>query len=64
MTAGHSQAVIAVYTSQYCWTELKGNAIKMKTFLETDSKRKTKESVILLLNGAVGIVTALKRLRY
>lgn len=36
----------------------------MKTFLETDSKRKTREPLVLLVNGAVDIVTALKRLRY
>lgn len=33
----------------------------MMTFLETDSK-KTKEPVVLLVNGAVDIVTMLKRL--
>ena len=64
MTAGHFQVVTAVYTSQYCFTELKGSTIKMKTFLETESKRKTKEPMVLLVNGAVDIVTTLKRLRY
>lgn len=42
--------LLAVYTSQSCFAELKGSTIKMKTFLESDSKS-TKESLASLVSG-------------
>lgn len=61
VTAGHSQVVTAVCTSQYCFAESKGSTISMKILLETGSE--TREPLGLLLSGVVDVLTTQKRLR-